>query len=574
VNQGQDFGDINNLRVVVTPTGNVGIGTPSPEATLHLAPHQGSPNVEIWIEADPGSGVTAFTRLRAATSNGVRESQLLFGGECSFVWLPSRDGTGGQQAKNTLTLLVNTDPAGNVTARLARFDSDVVLRNDQGGETIRLDRQAGDIRAANIYATGDVVLAGADCAEDFDIACAENVDVGTVMVIDHDGILRPSQDAYDKRVAGVISGAGDLRPGIVLDKRASQSGRLPLALVGKVYCKIDASHSPVEAGDLLTTSSTPTADGDGLVFNYTYTLPQFLRAIYILLTSIGALAPKTIGDYRSPLEKCLTRLSTVHDTIVSTGIVGTRVPIPNNIGWVTPSEPPDRLTWSSDWYDISVGEQRLWPYGAVERYSGASLVASYFSDFYEIDMDRLDRATQNNFVRLVQLRIAQQKKALYSQLGLPSVRQAINHLRSLIGQPPLAEPHYEDWSVKEALGIMQVPTPASGRSLLSVIKATPPFGGGYAFAPDPNAADPNDPAVNETWVPGRPLPAGLRGILIGVKERRNRECHFKENRRFRGVRCEAKPVGFGVALYLKSAPRGALQNGINARARRGSGALA
>jgi hypothetical protein len=253
VNQAQDFSDIHNLRVVVTPTGNVGIGTPSPEATLHLAPHQGSPNEEIWIEAsDPGSGVTAFTRLRAVTSNGVRESQLLFGGECAFVWLPSRGGTGGQQAKNTLTLLVNTDPAGNVTTRLARFDSDVVLRNDQGGETIRLDRQQGTIQAS-----GDVLLAGADCAEDFDVACAENVDVGTVMVIDHDGVLRPSQDAYDKRVAGVISGAGDLRPGIVLDKRASQSGRLPLALMGKVYCKVDASHSPVEAGDLLTTSPTP-----------------------------------------------------------------------------------------------------------------------------------------------------------------------------------------------------------------------------------------------------------------------------------------------------------------------------
>jgi hypothetical protein len=151
VNQGDDFGDINNLRVVLTPTGNVGIGTPTPEAAVHIAPHQGSPDEEIWIEAsDPRSGVTAFTRLRAVTSNGVRESQLLFGGECSFVWLPSRDGTGGQVAKNTLTLLVNTDDAGNVTAR---FDSDIVLRNDQGGETIRLDRQAGGLSASSTSGT-------------------------------------------------------------------------------------------------------------------------------------------------------------------------------------------------------------------------------------------------------------------------------------------------------------------------------------------------------------------------------------------------------------------------------------
>jgi hypothetical protein len=247
VNQGQDFGDIYNLRVVVTPTGNVGIGTPSPEAALHLAPHQASPNEEIWIEAsDPGSRVTAFTRLRAVTSNGVRESQLLFGGECAFVWLPSRDGTGGQQAKNTLTLLVNTDDAGNVTAKLARFDSDVVLRNDQGGETIRLDRQAGDI-----------ILQNADCAEDFDIGNCDTTEPGSVMVLGDDGKLHVSTRAYDRRVAGVVSGAGHNRPGLVLDRQQNTQNRLPIALVGKAFCKVDASTTPIRVGDLLTTADTP-----------------------------------------------------------------------------------------------------------------------------------------------------------------------------------------------------------------------------------------------------------------------------------------------------------------------------
>jgi hypothetical protein len=69
--------------------------------------------------------------------------------------------------------------------------------------------------------------------------------------------LQESQQAYDKRVAGVISGAGDLRPGIVLDKQQTQGNRMPIALLGKVYCKVDARNSPVEVGDLLTTSSTP-----------------------------------------------------------------------------------------------------------------------------------------------------------------------------------------------------------------------------------------------------------------------------------------------------------------------------
>jgi hypothetical protein len=43
----------------------------------------------------------------------------------------------------------------------------------------------------------------------------------------------------------------------VLDNRQSQNVRMPLALVGKVFCKVDASYGRVEIGDLLTTSNTP-----------------------------------------------------------------------------------------------------------------------------------------------------------------------------------------------------------------------------------------------------------------------------------------------------------------------------
>lgn len=32
---------------------------------------------------------------------------------------------------------------------------------------------------------------------------------------------------------------------------------MPVALLGKVYCKADAQLSPIEVGDLLTTSPTP-----------------------------------------------------------------------------------------------------------------------------------------------------------------------------------------------------------------------------------------------------------------------------------------------------------------------------
>ena len=109
----------------------------------------------------------------------------------------------------------------------------------------------------NVVVTKDIFLTNADCAEDFDISNSATVEPGTVMVINQEGELQESQKAYDKKVAGIVSGAGTCRPAIVLDKHESPNTRMPIALVGKVYCKVDAGYSPIEVGDLLTTSPTP-----------------------------------------------------------------------------------------------------------------------------------------------------------------------------------------------------------------------------------------------------------------------------------------------------------------------------
>jgi len=114
----------------------------------------------------------------------------------------------------------------------------------------------------NLWVSGDVsvgkdiVLTGADCAEDFDVSSAHDAEPGTVMTVGEGGILQECRKAYDKRAAGVISGAGEYRPGIVLDKQTSRNSRRPIALLGKVYCKVDADYGAVEVGDLLTTSPT------------------------------------------------------------------------------------------------------------------------------------------------------------------------------------------------------------------------------------------------------------------------------------------------------------------------------
>ncbi len=126
--------------------------------------------------------------------------------------------------------------------------------NDQGGFAGFFEGKVTVVGSLTV--TDDIILTGADCAEEFPVAEGTS-EPGTVMVIESEGRLRECREAYDSRVAGVISGAGDTRPGIILGRHFPDANRVPLAMIGKVYCKVDASEVPIGIGDLLTTSATP-----------------------------------------------------------------------------------------------------------------------------------------------------------------------------------------------------------------------------------------------------------------------------------------------------------------------------
>lgn len=127
----------------------------------------------------------------------------------------------------------------------------IALAKDLAGEF------RGDVKVeGNVTVSGDILLAGADCAEQFDVRDAPNIGPGSVLVIDENGGLRESDTAYDTKVAGVVSGAGDYRPALVLDQRPDTDDRLSVALIGKAYCKVDARYGGIAVGDLLTTSPT------------------------------------------------------------------------------------------------------------------------------------------------------------------------------------------------------------------------------------------------------------------------------------------------------------------------------
>jgi len=124
-------------------------------------------------------------------------------------------------------------------------EGDVYVLDGAGNASIHLDGGSGDI-----------ILQNADCAEEFETDTGVAVDPGAVVVLDDDGRVRPSTREYDTSVVGIVSGAGGYRPGIVLDRRQSPLPRVPVALMGKAFCLVDAGSHPVHPGDLLTTAGT------------------------------------------------------------------------------------------------------------------------------------------------------------------------------------------------------------------------------------------------------------------------------------------------------------------------------
>jgi len=140
------------------------------------------------------------------------------------------------------------DSNGNAELALGgenRLPGRIVLRNGQYQDQIVLDGSSGDI-----------MLMNADCAEFFTVS--GEVEAGTVVVLsDEDGVVRACDKEYDARVVGVVSGAGQYRPGIVLDYQGPADDRKPVALMGKVVCKVEADSAPITPGSLLTTSAIP-----------------------------------------------------------------------------------------------------------------------------------------------------------------------------------------------------------------------------------------------------------------------------------------------------------------------------
>ncbi len=200
---------------------------------------------KIEIDAQGGSGARIQVFQDDGTSGITMDGQNVDNG--SQLRMFANDGSIG------VWLRANSVAGGTPGAgRILVYDS-------TGAASVYIDGDYNNSGMGRVRADIIRVQGGVDLAEPF--ACRDKAAVkpGMVMSIDPDspGGLMITTQAYDRKVAGVVSGAGGVQPGIMLTQEGVIEGDHPVALTGRVYCWCDASFGAIEPGDLLTTSNTP-----------------------------------------------------------------------------------------------------------------------------------------------------------------------------------------------------------------------------------------------------------------------------------------------------------------------------
>lgn len=199
-------------------------------------------------------GETVYLWGRDSFGNGDGQIGLKKASGTETITIQAGEGAGGAQvlmrnAAGTQTIQLDSDASGAACGYMSLYQSN-------GVANIILDAKSGTVRGSVVEITG-----GADLSEKFDIVGTVEAQPGMVVCIDpaNPGRLISSQRAYDRTVAGVVSGAGGVAPGMLMGQSGTLAhGKHPVALSGRVYCMVDAdAGGAVTPGDLITTSDTP-----------------------------------------------------------------------------------------------------------------------------------------------------------------------------------------------------------------------------------------------------------------------------------------------------------------------------
>jgi len=288
-----DYGANAPLNLLLnSPGGNVGIGTLTPAAKLTVYDP-----ASVSHRIQTGGGVNAWARVEFAnangqwdvgTSRGFNGDQLYFNREgaatSALALQPNGDATFGGNVtlsgSASVSHRIQTSGGVNDWTRIefanANGQWNVGTSRGFNGDQLYFSRQGIPANALALQPNGDAAFSGnvtvggntsvcsltirggCDVAEPFTMKEA-GIQKGSVVVIDeeHPGQLKLSTGAYDTRVAGIVSGANGINPGIALHQEGALEGGQNVALTGRVYVQADAGFGAIKAGDMLTTSETP-----------------------------------------------------------------------------------------------------------------------------------------------------------------------------------------------------------------------------------------------------------------------------------------------------------------------------
>jgi len=279
-----DYGANSPLNLLLnSPGGNVGIGTLFPSAKLTV---YDSASVSHRIQT--GGDINAWARVEFAnangqwnvgTSRGYNGDQLYFNREgaatSALALQPNGNATFGGDvtlaSSASVSHRIQTSGAVNDWTRIefanANGQWNVGTSRGYNGDQLYFNRQGVSANALALQPNGDAAFSGivtfqsttimngtayvggtayvngnasvctltirggCDLAEPF-ATTEPQIEKGSVVVIDpkHPGKLKLSNTAYDTRVAGVISGANGINPGIALHQEGALEGGQNVAL--------------------------------------------------------------------------------------------------------------------------------------------------------------------------------------------------------------------------------------------------------------------------------------------------------------------------------------------------------
>ena len=213
-------------RFTINKDGEVGIGVIDPLAGLHVR------GKSLLVDNASGFGDVTLT-ANTSSVGGLIELDNNTG--IRTVALRSGDGAG--------------------------ISGELIFYNNTGTtSTLELDGDFSATGRSRIIVDELQIKGGADFAEYFDVAPSAEIKplAGMLVSIDetNPGKLVVSHAAYDKKIAGVISGANGIRPGMMMGHKGTVAdGEHPVAITGRVYVMAEALNKAIEPGDLLTTSA-------------------------------------------------------------------------------------------------------------------------------------------------------------------------------------------------------------------------------------------------------------------------------------------------------------------------------